>query len=46
MNAAAFFVDGSSNADLSTTASVPSAAWELSAPRSAERYAFRLTLTE
>src|SRR5512132_1900188 len=46
MNAAAFFVDGSSNADLSTTASVPSDACELSAPRRAERYALRLTLTE
>ena len=46
MNAAAFFVDGSSNADLSTTASVPSDACELSAPRRAERYALRLTFTE
>src|SRR5262245_610767 len=45
MNAAAFFVDGSSNADLSTTARVPSDAWELSTPRSAERYALRFTLT-
>src|SRR5512132_2835339 len=45
-NATAFLVDGSSNADLSTTASVPSDACELSAPRRAERYALRLTLTE
>src|ERR671923_62078 len=43
--ATAFFVEGSSNAEPSTTPSVPPSACALSAPRNAERYALRLTLT-
>src|ERR671933_1443933 len=42
---AAAFVDGSVTASSASTASVPAAAWALSALRNAARRAFRLTLT-